>query len=49
MGDVVCDSFAGSGTFGEVALEMGRIPLLCEQNEIYAKALLQKGFVEVVK
>ena len=34
-GDVVLDPFAGSGTFGEVAIEMKRIPILCEQNEIY--------------
>ena len=34
-GDVVLDPFAGSGTFGEVALEMKRIPILCEQNEFY--------------
>ena len=34
-GDVVLDPFAGSGTFGEVALEMKRLPILCEQNEFY--------------
>ncbi|MBR5914779.1 MAG: site-specific DNA-methyltransferase [Selenomonadaceae bacterium] len=34
-GDVVLDPFAGSGTFGEVAIEMNRIPILCEQNKIY--------------
>ncbi len=34
-GDVVLDPFAGSGTFGEVAIEMGRTPILCEQNENY--------------
>ena len=34
-GDVVLDPFAGSGTFGEVAIEMQRIPILCEKNEIY--------------
>ncbi len=47
MGDVVCDPFAGSGTFGIVAREMGRIALLCEQNEGYAKNILQKGFLEL--
>lgn len=45
--DVVCDPFAGSGTFGKVARQMGRIPLLCEQNEKYAKKLLQSGFYEI--
>ena len=34
-GDVVLDPFAGSGTFGEVAIEMKRTPILCEQNEFY--------------
>ena len=34
-GDVVLDPFAGSGTFGEVAIEMKRTPILCEQNEYY--------------
>ncbi|TLD95477.1 site-specific DNA-methyltransferase [Helicobacter jaachi] len=43
-GDVVCDPFAGSGTFGKVAVKMGRIPLLCEQNLEYAKLLKQGGF-----
>ena len=41
-GDVVLDPFAGSGTFGEVAVEMERIPILCEQNEIYCD-LINKG------
>ncbi|GMB94695.1 Methyltransferase [Helicobacter heilmannii] len=39
QGDIVCDPFAGSGTFGRVAQEMGRIPLLCEQNKEYAMRL----------
>lgn len=46
-GDVVCDPFAGSGTFGKVAVKMGRIPLLCEQNLDYAKLLKQDGFNEL--
>lgn len=46
-GDVVCDPFAGSGTFGKVALQMNRIPLLCEQNVEYAEKLKQKGFNEI--
>ncbi|MDE7174698.1 MAG: site-specific DNA-methyltransferase [Helicobacter sp.] len=46
-GDVVCDPFAGSGTFGKVAKEMGRIPLLCEQNLEYAQKLKQRGFDEI--
>ncbi|RDU64430.1 MULTISPECIES: site-specific DNA-methyltransferase [Helicobacter] len=46
-GDVVCDPFAGSGTFGKVANTMGRIPLLCEQNLDYVEKLRQKGFDEI--
>ncbi|WP_120946347.1 MULTISPECIES: DNA-methyltransferase [Helicobacter] len=46
-GDIVCDPFAGSGTFGKVAQKMGRIPLLCEQNEKYATRLKQEGFFEL--
>ncbi len=41
-GDVVLDPFAGSGTFGEVAIEMERIPVLCEQNETYCD-LINEG------
>src|SRR5574344_879151 len=37
--DVVLDPFAGSGTFGSVAIEMNRIPILCEQNELYCKLI----------
>lgn len=47
QGDVVCDPFAGSGTFGKVAKEMNRIPLLCEQNIDYAQRLKQGGFSEM--
>lgn len=42
-GDVVADPFAGSGTFGEVALELGRIPILCEQNESYCKFINRRN------
>lgn len=38
-GDVVLDPFAGIGTFGRVAYEMGRIPVLCEINEKYIKVI----------
>lgn len=41
-GDVVLDPFAGSGTFGEVAIEMERTPILCEQNETYCD-LINEG------
>ncbi|MBR1396053.1 MAG: site-specific DNA-methyltransferase [Selenomonadaceae bacterium] len=41
-GDVVLDPFAGSGTFGEVAIEMKRTPILCEKNELYCK-LINEG------
>ncbi len=33
--------FAGSGTFGRVALQMGRIPILCEQNKSYIEIIKQ--------
>ncbi|MCV3428968.1 site-specific DNA-methyltransferase [Campylobacter lari] len=46
-GDVVCDPFAGSGTFGKVAKSMNRIPLLCEQNLEYAEKLKRSGFYEI--
>lgn len=45
--DIVCDPFAGSGTFGKVAIKMNRIPLLCEQNEEYAEKLKKGGFYEI--
>ena len=41
-GDVVLDPFAGSGTLGAVAVEMNRIPILCEQNEKYCD-LISEG------
>ena len=34
-GDVVLDPFAGSGTFGKIALKNNRIPILCEKNDEY--------------
>ena len=43
-GDVVLDPFAGSGTFGEVAIEMKRIPILCEQNEFYCNLISDGNF-----
>ena len=47
-GDVVLDPFAGSGTFGEVASEMGRTPILCEQNENYCNLINAWGnYVEL--
>ncbi|EMH29926.1 hypothetical protein HMPREF1423_00808 [Helicobacter pylori GAM270ASi] len=45
--EVVCDPFAGSGTFGMVAKSMGRIPLLCEQHPKYAQNLIKLGFKEI--
>lgn len=41
-GDIVLDPFAGSGTLGIVALEMGRIPVLCEINKDYIKIIKEK-------
>lgn len=47
-GDVVLDPFAGSGTFGEVALEMERTPILCEQNESYCELInAGKNYVQL--
>ena len=43
-GDVVLDPFAGSGTFGEVAIEMKRIPILCEQNAFYCDLISEGNF-----
>lgn len=37
--DVVLDPFAGSGTFGKVAIQTGRVPVMCEQNEEYIKLI----------
>ena len=42
-GDVVLDPFAGSGTFGEVAIEMQRTPILCEQNEFYCDLINEEN------
>lgn len=41
-GDLVIDPFAGSGTTGMVALELGRRALLVEQNPEYAKLCWQR-------
>ena len=43
LGDAVMDPFAGSGTFGTVAIEMNRIPILCEQNNDYCNIINIKG------
>ena len=37
--DSVLDCFAGSGTFGRIAINMNRIPILCEINESYCKLI----------
>lgn len=44
--DVVLDPFAGSGTFGRVAIEMGRIPIMCEINKKYANVIKQRNLFE---
>lgn len=44
-GDIVLDPFGGSGTFGDVAKKMGRMPLLCEMYDEYVKHILSKGYV----
>lgn len=43
-GDVVLDPFAGSGTFGAVAIEMKRIPILCEKNDFYCDLINEGNF-----
>lgn len=40
--DCVLDMFAGSGTFGRVAIKMHRIPILCEQNKKYINIIKQE-------
>lgn len=42
VGGVVLDPFAGSGTTGMVALELGRRALLCELNPEYVKLINQR-------
>ena len=45
--DVVLDPFAGSGTFGRVAKQMGRIPVLCEINEEYYELIKGEQYDEL--
>ena len=40
------DPFAGSGTFGKVAKNMGRIPVLCEINEEYCNLIRGYGYYD---
>lgn len=40
--DVVLDPFAGSGTLGEVALNMKRVPILCEMDHDYIELINKK-------
>ena len=42
-GDAVLDPFAGSGTLGRMAMKMGRVPVMCEMNEEYAKIIMNNG------
>jgi DNA modification methylase len=41
-GDVVLDPFGGSGTTGQVALELGRSAILCELNPEYGELIRQR-------
>ena len=41
-GDTVLDPFAGSGTTGKVALELGRKALLCELNPEYGELIKKR-------
>lgn len=45
--DVVLDPFAGSGTFGKVALQMGRTPVLCEVNKHYCSVIRRMQYDEL--
>ena len=48
-GDVILDPFAGSGTLGRVAKEMGRTPIMCELNEHYAELInkAEEGYYDI--
>jgi M4C-methyltransferase, putative len=46
--DIVLDPFAGSGTLGDVALKMGRIPILCELNEGYINLIKEKFKYDII-
>lgn len=46
-GDLVLDPFGGSGTFGDVAKEMDRTPLLCEMHPNYIKHIINKGYQSI--
>ncbi len=45
--DVVLDPFAGSGTFGRVAIKEHRVPVLCEINEDYVKTIIKGGNYDI--
>jgi site-specific DNA-methyltransferase (adenine-specific) len=42
VGDIILDPFAGSGTSGKVALELGRSAILIELNPKYAELIEQR-------
>src|SRR4029077_2924602 len=44
-GDVILDPFAGSGTTGKVALELGRKAILIELNPEYMCLIKERTFV----
>lgn len=46
--DVVLDPFAGSGTLGDVAIKMNRIPVLCELNEKYIDIIKEKNRYDII-
>lgn len=41
-GDTILDPFGGSGTTGQVAIELGRSAMLCELNPEYVKLIEQR-------
>lgn len=46
-GDVILDPFAGSGTFGRVAMQMNRIPIMCEIDEKYTNNINKKDEYDI--
>lgn len=47
--DTIMDPFAGSGTLGDVAIKMNRIPVMCEINEKYVKLIKEKHFYDDIR
>ena len=46
-GDVILDPFAGSGTTGKVALDLGRRAILIELSLVYVEFIKQRTMVTI--